>query len=135
MNRREFTKSLAALFAVPAIPLAAPMAVSAAPVAAISVPSQARFWAIYMTGLHGKCSPKALQTMLNIPAGEAQGYLNQLVSDGVIKPNNLLDGLQQEVRTRKVVERKKPELKPETPDVPPQLRNLRAPIDCHCLHA
>ncbi len=89
MNRRSFTKALGAMFALPVMPMPT---LAAAP-AAVAVPSQARFWAIYMSGLHGKCTPKALQTMLNIPAAEAEGYLNQMILDGVIKPNNLLQGL------------------------------------------
>lgn len=90
MDRRTFTQSLAALFAMPAIPVTA----AAAPVAAVAtVPSQARFWAIYMSALHGTCTPRALQVMLNISASEAQGYLTQLIAQGVITPSNLSTGL------------------------------------------
>jgi hypothetical protein len=49
-----------------------------------------RFWAIYMSGLHGECTPAALQQVAGIPAAEAKGYLTRLVADGVIRPNPLL---------------------------------------------
>ena len=91
MDRRTFTQSLAALCAVPAVPLTA----AAAPVATVaSVPSQARFWAIYMSGLHGTCTPRALEVMLNIPSAQAKGYLSQLMAQGVIKPSGLTTGLE-----------------------------------------
>ncbi|MEL6966716.1 MAG: hypothetical protein AAGM04_04975 [Pseudomonadota bacterium] len=90
MNRRRFLQSAAALLALPAgakLSLSAP----ALPVSsAAAVPNQARFWAIYMSGLHGECTPQALQTLLNIPATDANRYIGQLVAEGVLKPNPLL---------------------------------------------
>lgn len=75
--------------ATPALSLPAAGAGAAAPAMA-AVPANARFWAIYISALHGECTPRALQNMLKIPAGDAQHYLTQLVADGVIKPNPLL---------------------------------------------
>lgn len=96
MNRRMFTKTLAAVFTLPALP-----APSFAAAPAVSVPSQARYWAIYMDSLHGTCTPKALQTMLNIPASQAEGYLSQMMLDGTIKPNHLLQALRKPTSTPK----------------------------------
>ncbi len=90
MNRRRFLQSVAAVFTLPALPGLSFGTSAAVPSAAVTVPTQARFWAIYMSGLHGECPPHALQTLLNIPAAEAKSYVTQLVSEGVIKPNPLL---------------------------------------------
>jgi hypothetical protein len=90
MNRRRFLQSVAAVFTLPALPALSFGSSAAVPSAAVAVPTQARFWAIYMSGLHGECPPHALQTLLNIPASEANTYVTQLVAEGVIKPNPLL---------------------------------------------
>ncbi len=90
MNRRRFIQSLVAVFSLPAgasIPL---HSATAALPAAAAVPTKARFWAIYMSSLHGECTPQTLQSVLNIPNIDAKRYLSQLVSDGIIKPNPLL---------------------------------------------
>ena len=71
MDRRTFTKTLAAAMIPPAMPSVA----LAAPTAAVSVASQARYWAIYVNSLHGQCTLRALQVMLNIPPAQAEGYL------------------------------------------------------------
>jgi len=92
MNRRRFTQSLLAVLSLPAAgPLSFGSARAMLPAAAaVAVPKQARFWAIYLSGLHGECSPKTLQTLLHIPEGDARRYLGQLIADGVVKPNPLL---------------------------------------------
>lgn len=88
MNRRDFTTRLAALFALPAVPA---LPAAAAPVANVAaVPNAARFWAIYMSHLHGQCSPATLAKMTKIDVTQAQGYLTKLMNDGVIKPNPFL---------------------------------------------
>lgn len=90
MNRRRFLQSLAALVSMPVLPSLSLGATNAAAPAMASVPANARFWAIYMSGLHGECPPQTLQTMLNIPAADARHYIGQLVADGTIKPNPIL---------------------------------------------
>lgn len=91
MKRRTFIQSLAAVFALPAAPsLSMPAAASAAPAAVAAVPTQARFWAIYMSALHGECTPQTLKNLLHIPEVDANRYVSQLIADGVIKPNPLL---------------------------------------------
>jgi len=91
MKRRTFIQSLAAALALPAggaLPLRA--ATTALPTAAAAVPTKARFWAIYMSSLHGECTPQTLHNLLHIPKVDAKRYVSQLIADGVIKPNPLL---------------------------------------------
>ena len=83
-------QSLAAVFSLPAIPTFSLSAATASAPAAAAVPAKARFWGIYMTALHGECPPHALESILNIPAVDANKYVTQLIADGVIKPNPLL---------------------------------------------
>ena len=90
MKRRTFIQSLAALVSLPATPaLSLGSATTVAP-AATAVPAQARFWSIYMSALHGDCPPHALQAMTNISATDAKKYVTQLIAEGVIKPNPLM---------------------------------------------
>ena len=90
MNRRRFLQSLAAVFSLPAMPAVSLAPATAAVPTAAAVPANARFWAIYMSGLHGECTPQTLQNLLHIPEIDARRYISQLISDGVIKPNPLL---------------------------------------------
>lgn len=96
MRRRTFIQSLAAAFTLPAIgpALSVPAASSAVSAGAVStgvaVPAKARFWAIYMSSLHGECTPQTLQNLLHIPGADAKKYIGQLIADGIIKPNPLL---------------------------------------------
>ena len=87
MNRRQFTTSLSTLFAAPALPL---KALTAAPASGTAVPNAARFWAIYMSQMHGTCTAHTLSTMTGIDASTAQGYLSRMIGDGVIKPTNIV---------------------------------------------
>ena len=90
MNRRRFIQSLAAVFTVPTGSVFALKPAAAAASSAVAVPKQARFWAIYITGLHGECTPQTLQNMLHIPEVDAKRYIGQLLADGVIKPTPVL---------------------------------------------
>lgn len=90
MNRRSFIQSLVAVFSLPASPTVSLRAAPTALPAAAAVPAQARSWAVYMSTLHGECTPRALQSMLNIPEIDAKRYLSRLIADGVLKPNPLL---------------------------------------------
>jgi len=90
MNRRRFIQSLAAVFSLPAAPTLSLGSATAAVPTAAAVPAQARFWSIYMTALHGECTPQTLQNLLHIPEVDAKRYVGQLIADGVIKPNPLL---------------------------------------------
>lgn len=90
MNRRRFIQSLAAVFSLPAGANLSLGSASAALPAAAAVPAKARFWAIYMSALHGECTPQTLQNLLHIPEVDAKRYMGQLIADGVIKPNPLL---------------------------------------------
>lgn len=90
MNRRSFIQSLVAVFSLPASPALSLQSVTTALPAAAAVPAQARSWAVYMSTLHGECTPRALQSMLNIPEIDAKRYISRLIADGVLKPNPLL---------------------------------------------
>ncbi|KAB7610382.1 hypothetical protein F9L33_13860 [Amylibacter sp. SFDW26] len=80
MNRRQFTAGLGALAAAPTLPV---KALASAP-AAGAIPNTARFWAIYMSHLHGVCTPEALAKISGVTVHTAKGYLSTLISDGVI---------------------------------------------------
>ena len=91
MKRRTFIQSFAAALSLPmgaTLPLRSATAVL--PTAAAAVPTKARFWAIYMSSLHGECTPQTLHNLLHIPKVDANRYVSQLIADGVIKPNPLL---------------------------------------------
>jgi hypothetical protein len=93
MNRRTFIQSLVAVFSMPAAPtLSIRAATAAVPnVATVAaVPAHARSWAIYISTLHGECTPQTLQNLLHIPASDAKNYVTQLIADGAIKSNPLL---------------------------------------------
>jgi len=100
MNRRTFIQSLAASLALPAVPalslkqvaaaLPAAAPSSAASASAAAMATKARFWAIYMHGVQGHCTPATLSTVLGIPESQARRYVTRLVADGVIRPNPLL---------------------------------------------
>ncbi len=85
MNRRQFTAGLGALAAAPALPV---KALASAP-AAGAIPKTARFWAIYMSHLHGVCTPEALAKTSGVTVHTAKGYLSTLISDGVIKTTRI----------------------------------------------
>ena len=84
MNRRQFTTSLDALAAVPVLPLKALAS------AGTAIPNPARFWAIYMSHLHGTRSAATLTKAAGINSGIARGYLSRLVAEGVLTPTKVL---------------------------------------------
>ncbi len=90
MNRRSFIQSLVAVFSLPASPALSLQSVTATLPTAAAVPAQARSWAVYMSALHGECTPRALQNLLNIPEIDARRYVSRLIADGVLKPSSLL---------------------------------------------
>ena len=81
MNRRQFTASLAALVATPALPLAARMPITAAPV----VPPGAYAWAELIARSQNTCSPKMLAKLLHLKPEVASVLFKDLVSDGVLR--------------------------------------------------
>ncbi len=81
MNRREFTTSLAAVFAAPALPLAARTPAIAAP----AVPPGAYAWAQLIAQAQNKCSPDMLAKMLHLKPEVAQILFKDLVVDGVLQ--------------------------------------------------
>jgi hypothetical protein len=86
MNRRQFTTGLGAIAAAPALPV---KALASLPAASAAIPNPARFWAIYMSHLHGTCSPQTLAKVTGIDASITKGYLSRLLSEGVLTPPNM----------------------------------------------
>lgn len=83
MNRREFTKGLAALGVAPALPL--PSLANAAPVAEMAKDSM-YFWAQFITRVHNKCSPAMLTRLLKLDPSHASDLYDEMLRDGVIGP-------------------------------------------------
>jgi hypothetical protein len=125
MNRRQFTTALSALAATPALPL---KALTVAPVTATAIPNGARFWAIYMSQLHGTCSAKTLSTMTGLDISAAQGVLTRMIGDGIITPTRMISKAintqankttkpsQWKDRVQKFVDEKKASATPPTTD-------------------
>ncbi|MEE4236921.1 MAG: hypothetical protein V2I51_09375 [Anderseniella sp.] len=90
MNRRSFIQSLAAVFSLPANPLMSLRPVAAAIPATADVPVRVKSWAVYMSNLHGDCTPLTLHRLLHIPEADAEKYVSRLIADGLLKPNPLL---------------------------------------------
>lgn len=85
MNRRDFLVQSGATITAATLPAGAVF-----PKAATPVPANMRFWAVYMSQLHGTCSPKMLATMTKVSEGAAQSELSKLVSQGVLQPAQML---------------------------------------------
>lgn len=79
MNRRQFTQSLAALFAAPALP-----AVSLAATPTGAAPAAAYFWADYMTRMHTRCTPDMLAPFFKADKTLAKTIHSQLVRENVL---------------------------------------------------
>ncbi len=112
MNRRQFTQSLAALFATPALPA---VTLAAAPTA--TAPAAAYFWADYMTRLHSRCTPDMLAPFFRADKTLAKTIHSQLVADNVLTTSghahpNLL--AKQPQKTFGQNSAKRPQSNPET---------------------
>jgi len=81
MNRRQFTASLAALFAAPALPLAARVPAAATP----AVPAGAYAWAQLIARSQNKCSPDMLAKLLHLKPEVAKVLFKDMVVDGVLR--------------------------------------------------
>lgn len=90
MNRRQFTASLAALFAAPALP-ALPRAAVAAPAA---VPPGAYAWAQLIARSQNRCSPAMLAKSLNLRPEVAGALFRDMVVDGVLRAPGASDVVQ-----------------------------------------
>ncbi|PIB24167.1 hypothetical protein BFP76_02750 [Amylibacter kogurei] len=80
MNRRQFSQSIAALFATPALPAAA----LATPVTQTVVPNMAYCWADYLTRMHKVCSPQMLAPFLRVDQNAAKIIHAQLVAENYL---------------------------------------------------
>ena len=83
MNRRAFTTSLLATAAMPALPMPS---VGTAAKSAASAPKSAKFWAIYLSRLHGAVSPHTLGQFTGLNAASAAAAHSQLITGNVITP-------------------------------------------------
>jgi|GEM_PF-1992929 len=81
MNRREFTKGLAAAGLAPALPL--PSIAKAAP-AAMAVKDPMYFWASFVSRVHNKCSPAMLTRLLKLEPEHSAKLFSQLLADGAV---------------------------------------------------
>ena len=81
MNRRQFTASLAALFAAPALPALPRAAAAAAP----AVPPGAYAWAQLIARSQNTCSPDMLARLLHLRPEVAQVLFKDMVVDGVLR--------------------------------------------------
>ncbi len=83
MNRREFTTSIAALAATPALPFGAFTPATAAPAAAL--PPGAYAWAQLIARAQNKCSPATLARHLHVDINTATQLFDTMVRDGVLR--------------------------------------------------
>jgi len=85
MKRREFLTTATAAAAIPALPAIAVPAATAAP-----VPNAARYWAIYMTNLHGDVSPGMLAKATGLSTAKAAAIRTDLIAANVLKPTRII---------------------------------------------
>ncbi len=85
MNRREFTKGLAAAGLTPALPLPS---LAATGQAAVAAKDSMYVWANFITRVHNKCSPEMLSRLLKVDAGHGAKLYAQLLADGAISAPN-----------------------------------------------
>jgi hypothetical protein len=86
MNRREFTASLAAAIAAPALPLSAMAPASAAPVA---LPSGTYLWAEFIAKARGHVDAGFLARRLQLSPMQAAQVMQDLVSNGAVRSAGL----------------------------------------------
>lgn len=89
MNRREFTASLAALAAAPALPFAAPAVATTAP-----IPAGAYAWAQLIARAQAKCTPAMLARHLSLDPAQAQTLFAQMIRDNVLRAPGLAGSAQ-----------------------------------------
>ncbi|WP_370400010.1 hypothetical protein [Sulfitobacter sp. JB4-11] len=89
MNRREFTASLAALAAAPAVPLAA----TAAPATA-AIPPGAYAWAQLIARAQAQCSPAMLVRHLGLDPAQSNALFAEMVRDNVLRVPGLAGSAQ-----------------------------------------
>ena len=85
MNRRQFTKSLAALAATPALPVKAFAGASGATAATVATPNLYT-WGQMIARTHQQCSPGMLSRLLKIDLSRAASIHARLLRNGVVGP-------------------------------------------------
>jgi hypothetical protein len=87
MNRRQFTQSLAALAATPALPAQLASAATTVPAATASM-GQPYLWAAFISRIHDKSSVQMLKRHLSLTDETATQVYKSLINDGVISAPN-----------------------------------------------
>ena len=135
MKRREFLQSTLAAAALPAIPMPALATVTTAPKVNIA----AKYWASYFATPTGQHALNAVQAGMNVSPLKAQQLVRKFVARGHVSPAAMVTHMAQ---LNQVVVQAKPAAARAKPirfkgsidldDVPKELRNLRANIECDC---
>jgi len=58
--------------------------------AAVSIPNAARYWAIYMSNLHGDVSPGMLAKATGLSTARAAAIRTDLIAANVLKPTRII---------------------------------------------
>ncbi len=130
MNRRDFLQTAVAAAAVPVLPTpvmattrsAAPMGIAA------------KYWASYFATVEGQSALQAAHMSGAASMAEAKQLVMRSVarggySPGVAAVNTIGAGRNMAPRTPNLRRR----VKAPVDDLPEELRNLRAPVKCHCM--
>lgn len=138
MNRREFTASLAALAATPALPISAIAPAAATPIAAI--PPGTYAWAQLIARAQNRCSPAMLARHLHLDDRTAKHLFETMLRDGVLRTPGAVgiaraakpidtSGTRTPGLTTKLRSRLKQALKPQA-DTPPLVKADGPALGC-----
>jgi len=135
MNRREFTASLAALAATPALPMV--ISAAAAPQSA-TVPAGTYAWAQLIARAQNRCSPAMLARHLRLPTDAATALFNEMVRDGVLRAPGIAGVAQAAQPINATGTRAKPLrklrdlIRPDTQSdkAPPLVKDADLPLEC-----
>ncbi len=84
MKRRNLLKSIAALGAMPMLPMSSLVPATAATTTTVTASAHTYKWAEMIVRAHRKCSPGMLERLLKVDAATASALKTQLLEKGVI---------------------------------------------------
>ena len=88
MNRREFTKTLAAAAAIPSLPIQAKMAATS------KVSMQSIRWAaVYLSNLQGKFTPQMVSQITGLESTASKRIVDDLVANNLITPAHAIGNI------------------------------------------